>query len=80
MGAGLRPGEDAIVEAFFQARGEVVIDAHTGRQAGAYLSRYGKSHGVEIADALIAAAASTAGLVLWTQNRKHYPMADLRLL
>jgi hypothetical protein len=77
--AGVRPGEEAPTEAFFDAHGEVAIDAMTGRRAGVYLSRYARSHGVEIADALIAAAASTAGLHLWTRNRRHYPMDDLRL-
>jgi len=77
--AGVRSGEEALTEAFFNARGEVVIDAETGRRAGGYLSRYGPSHGVEMADALVAAAASTTGLHLWTLNRKHYPMEDLRL-
>ena len=77
--AGLRPGEETITEAFFHARGEVVIDNETGRRAGGYLSRYAKSHGVEIADALVAAAASTTGLHLWTLNHTHYPMDDLRL-
>jgi hypothetical protein len=43
------------------------------------LALFGRSHGVEIADALVAAAASTAGLHLWTLNREHYPMPDLRL-
>ena len=75
--AGIRPGEDTAAEAFFHARGEVTIDAVTGRRAGAYLSRYTKSHGVGIADALIAAAASTTGLRLWTLNRRHYPMDDV---
>jgi predicted nucleic acid-binding protein len=78
VGAGVRPGEDTATEEFFQARGEVVLDAAVGRRAGAYLSRYARSHGVEIADALIAAAATTAGLSLWTLNRTHYPMHDLR--
>ena len=36
------------------------------------------AHGVGIADALIAAAASTTGLQLWTLNRRHYPMDDVR--
>ena len=76
--AGLRTGEEVAAEAFFTARGDVVIDAAAGRRAGAYLSRYGRSHGVEIADALIAAAASSAGLHLWSRNRRHYPMPDLR--
>jgi predicted nucleic acid-binding protein len=75
--AGARSGEEAVTEAFFHARGEVVVDAVVGRRAGAYLSRYSRSHGVRIADALVAAAASTAGLHLWTLNRRHYPMSGL---
>lgn len=75
--AGLRPGEEPLAEAFFHARGDVALDAAVGRRAGGYLSRYSRSHGVEIADALVAAAASTAGLRLWTLNRRHYPMTDL---
>jgi len=77
--AGIRPGEELLTEAFFNARGEVLLDAVTGRRAGAYLAHYHGSHGLEIADALIAAAATTAGLRLWTLNREHYPMPDLEL-
>ncbi|HEV8439705.1 MAG TPA: PIN domain-containing protein [Methylomirabilota bacterium] len=76
--AGIRPGEEVLTETFLGQRAEVVIDATTGRQAGQYLARYSKARGVEIADALIAAAASTSGLSLWTLNRRHYPMADLQ--
>lgn len=76
---GVRAGEEARTEAFFQARGDIAIDATTGRRAGSYLARYAGSHGVEIADALIAAAATTAGLHLWTRNTRHYPMDGLRL-
>ncbi len=76
--AGIRPGEEAVTRAFFEARGEVVLDSDTGRRAGAYLARYARSHGVEIADALIAAAATTSDLSLWTLNRKHYPMDDIQ--
>ena len=75
----MRAGEEARAEAFFDARGEITIDALTGRRAGAYLSRYARSHGLELGDALIAAAASTAGLHLWTLNVRHYQMDDLRL-
>lgn len=78
--AGARPGEDTAIQAFFDARGEVVLDAATGRRAGTYLARYSRSHGVAIADALIAAAASTAGLRLWTRNRRHYPMDDVEFV
>ena len=75
--AGIRAGEEPLTEAFFEARGEVVLDARVGRRAGAYLARYARSHGVELADTLVAAAASTAGFRLWTMNRKHYPMPDV---
>jgi predicted nucleic acid-binding protein len=75
--AGLRPGEETLTEAFFRARGEVVLDAVAGRQAGAYLARHARTHGLEVADALVAAAAATSGLHLWTLNRRHYPMRDL---
>jgi predicted nucleic acid-binding protein len=76
--AGVRRGEEPLTEEFLHARGEVVLDARAGRQAGAYLASFARSHGVEIADALIAAAASTSGLRLWTMNRRHYPMRDVR--
>jgi predicted nucleic acid-binding protein len=78
--AGVRPGEEPATRAFFDARGEVVLDGKIGRQAGDYLARYAKSHGVETADALVAAAAAMSGLRLWTLNRRHYPMPGLRFL
>ena len=51
------------------------IDEEAGRQAGNFLRRYRQSHGIEIADALIGAAANRAEL--WTRNRKHYPMKEV---
>lgn len=76
--AGLRAGEEATTDAFFAARSAVAIDAAMGRKAGGYLARYRRSHGLQIGDALIAGAASTIGLHLWTLNRRHYPMDDVR--
>jgi hypothetical protein len=76
--AGVRPGEEPLTQAFFEARGEIVLDGAVGRRAGAYLARYARSHAVELADALVAAAATTSGVRLWTLNRKHYPMTDVR--
>jgi hypothetical protein len=76
--AAVRPGEEALTQAFFDARGEIALDGKIGRQAGGYLARYARSHGVELADALVAAAVVTAGLRLWTLNRRHYPMKELR--
>ena len=47
------------------------------RAEGEYLRRYRRNHGVELADALIAASAALNGAELWTRNRKHYPMKEL---
>jgi predicted nucleic acid-binding protein len=76
--ADMQRGEEPIVQAFFETRGEVVLDATTGRLAGSYLARYARSHEMATADALMAARATTSGLLFWTQNRDKYPMPDIR--
>jgi predicted nucleic acid-binding protein len=44
--------------------------------ASGFLKHYRSSHGVEIADALIAATAEHHGLGLATLNVKHFPMFE----
>jgi predicted nucleic acid-binding protein len=75
--AGARPSEYDALRNLFRALTCAPIDEEVGRQAGAYLQRYRRSHGVEVADALIAANALANNAELWTRNRKHYPMADI---
>jgi predicted nucleic acid-binding protein len=75
--AGARPNEHTALTHLFAALTCTPIDEEAGRQAGAYLRKYKLSHGVEIADALIAACAVAHKAELWTRNRKHYPMRDL---
>ena len=75
--AGARPAEHDALDNLFRALTCVPIDAETGRQAGDYLKRYRKSHGVELGDALVAAGAVVNGAMLWTRNRKRYPMKEL---
>lgn len=75
--AGARPAEYSTLEALFDALVCVPADASVGRRAGEYLRRYGKSHSVELGDALIAASAVASGGQLWTRNRKHYPIPEL---
>jgi len=75
--AGARPREYEVLTRLFRALICAPIDNETGRQAGDYLRQYRKSHGVELADALIASAASLSAAALWTRNRKHYPMKEL---
>ena len=43
------------------------------------MKSYSRSHGLELADALVAAAAHVNGISLWTLNKRHYPMRDVRL-
>ena len=76
--AGARPAEHPMLEALFDALVCVPAEASVGRRAGEYLRRYRKSHAVELGDALIAASAVTSGGRLWTRNRKHYPMPELK--
>jgi predicted nucleic acid-binding protein len=71
---GARPREHEILTNLFQAMSCVSIDAQIGHRAGEFLRDYRKSHGLELGDALIAASVVASGAVLWTQNRKHYPM------
>jgi predicted nucleic acid-binding protein len=75
--AGARPNEHRALTSLFRALHSVPIDAETGRRAGDYLRQYRKSHGIELGDALVAAAAVLNRSALWTRNRKHYPMEAL---
>jgi predicted nucleic acid-binding protein len=75
--AGALPREHEATAKLFRTLPCAPIDYETGRQAGDYLRQYGKSHGLQIGDALIAAAAVLHRAELWTRNRKHYPMKEL---
>jgi predicted nucleic acid-binding protein len=74
---GVRSHEHEALTIFFRTLLCAPIDYETGRQAGDYLRQYRKSHGLQISDALIAAAAVLNNAALWTRNRKHYPMKEL---
>lgn len=75
---GLMSPERRITEVLFLGLQCCSIDEMIGEQAGYYLRSYHKSHGVEIADALIAATAKVCQALLFTLNRRHYPMPEIR--
>ncbi len=77
--AGARKGESARLESLFQILETLPISDAFGKMAGHYLQKYSKSHSLELGDALIAASARSASLPLWTLNKKHYPMGEIRL-
>jgi len=76
--AGARKGEENQLESLFLVLEALTLPPEIGRKAGHYLSAYSRSHGVELGDALIAAAAYFNSIPLWTLNKKHYPMKDIR--
>jgi predicted nucleic acid-binding protein len=75
--AGARPHEHNSLNNLFRALTCAPIDGDAGHQAGTWLRKYRLSHGVEVADALIAASAVANHAQLWTRNRKHYPMKEV---
>ena len=75
---GMRKQEVEAIELFFDQTQCVSIGDEIGRRAGDYLRSFHASHGLMLGDALIAATASIHGLRLWTYNRKHFPMKDVR--
>jgi predicted nucleic acid-binding protein len=78
--AGIRPREEFIIGDLMQVLHCVELDERVGRKAGSYRRQFGNSHRVEIADALIAAAAHVHGLTLCSRNLRHYPMRDVKTL
>ena len=76
--AGVRRGEEGHAENLFVVLEALGLSAEIGKEAGRYLRAYSRSHGVELGDALIAATAFVNGIPLWTLNKKHYPMRDVR--
>jgi len=61
-------------------RFEITGRRDIGRRAGGDLHQFHRSHGLDIDDALITAAAAVHGCAWWTRNRKHYPMKDIELI
>jgi predicted nucleic acid-binding protein len=73
--AGVRDGsERAVLDAFVSAFMVVPVDVDQARSGGLFRRDFLRSHSVGIADALIAAAARSAGARLVTLNKKHFPM------
>jgi len=64
------------LDQFMLAFQTIPIDDRLARQAGLIRQEYHPSHGVGLADALIAATALEEGAELFTFNRRHYPMVE----
>lgn len=71
--AGVREGKERTqLDNLMQYLPVIPLDSKTA----AYRRQYGKSHGVGIVDALLAASAELNNVTLVTRNLKHFPMID----
>ena len=76
--AGVRGGkgetEQSTLERFLSLFRVVPVTAAIARLGGLYRRDYGKSHGISLADAVVAATATLENAEFKTLNVKHYPM------
>lgn len=54
----------------------IPVSIAIAKAGGLYKNNYAKSHGIGIADAIIAATAQSENAALITLNIKHYPMIE----
>lgn len=66
--------ETSTLDAFVSLFRVVPVTADIARAAGLYKRDYARSHGVGLADAVLAATAQAENAGLKTLNTKHYPM------
>jgi len=66
--------EQAALDDFISLFRVVPVSAEIAKIGGLYRRNYGKSHGIGLADAILAATAEVEDAQLKTLNAKHYPM------
>jgi len=66
--------EQTGLDSFISLFRVVPISAKIAKVGGLYKRNYGKSHGVGLADAILAATTEAENAELKTINTKHYPM------
>jgi predicted nucleic acid-binding protein len=72
--AGVREGEERIAsEQFISIFDVIPVDDSIAANGGLIRGDYGKSHGVGLADAIIASTAEFRKAALVTLNKKHFP-------
>ena len=73
--AGVRgDAEQVVLEDFISLFRVIPVDAEIAKAGGLYKRDYARSHGVGLADAILAATAESENAELKTLNTKHYPM------
>ncbi len=78
--AGVRGGKDdrerTVLENFLSLFRVVPVSRDIAKLGGLYKRDYGRSHGVGIADAILAATATLEDAEMKTLNVRHYPMLE----
>ncbi len=78
--SGIRPGEEGLTEAFLDGLEEYELGSQVARAAGKLRITWGKKgRTISLADAIVAAIAIDQRCALLTDNRKDFPMPELRL-
>jgi predicted nucleic acid-binding protein len=73
--AGVRgDGELSTMDSLIAVFRVIPVSREIARMGGLYKRDYGKSHGISLADAVVAATADAEKAELKTLNIKHYPM------
>ncbi len=73
--AGVRgDAEQTALEGFVSLFPVIPVTAGIAKAAGLFRRDYGRSHGVGLADAILAATCASEGAALKTLNVRHYPM------
>ena len=68
--------EQVALEDFISLFRVIPVDAEIAKAGGLYKRDYAKSHGVGLADTILAATAEAENAELKTLNTKHYPMFE----
>lgn len=68
--------EESALAQFLSAFAVIPVDEALAVRGGLSRRDFAGSHGVGLADALVAASAQEAGAVLVTFNKRHYPMLE----
>ncbi len=78
--SGMRPDEENKLERFLTCFERIEVTDKIAGYGGMYMNKYRKSHGINTADAIIAASAKHTDSKLYTLNIKHYPMSDIEIV
>jgi predicted nucleic acid-binding protein len=78
--AGMRPEEETKTKSFLGALLCHAVTASAGERAGQFKVEWsGRGRTLTLADTIVAAVAIEQGCLLVTDNRKDFPMAEVRL-